>query len=114
MKIQIDASVSRVQVNPGMYGIFFEEINHAGDGGIYAELVQNRDFEANTPPVGTNFCGNWLMTPQGSIERKWFKTDLPGWSLIAEGRARGAIRQVDSPHRNAQSPPATVGTEGRL
>lgn len=29
------------------YGIFFEEINHAGDGGLYAELVRNRSFEDN-------------------------------------------------------------------
>ncbi|RYG47676.1 alpha-N-arabinofuranosidase, partial [bacterium] len=27
-----------------MYGVFFEEINHAGDGGIYSELVKNRSF----------------------------------------------------------------------
>ena len=34
-----------VWVNPHMYGIFFEEINHGGDGGLYAELVRNRNFE---------------------------------------------------------------------
>lgn len=28
-----------------LYGVFFEDINHAADGGLYAELVQNRDFE---------------------------------------------------------------------
>lgn len=27
------------------YGIFYEEINHAGDGGLYAELIRNRSFE---------------------------------------------------------------------
>ena len=48
--IQIDAAAPRVAVNPRMYGIFFEEINHAGDGGLYAELVQNRDFEAHNAP----------------------------------------------------------------
>ncbi len=37
-------------VSPDLYGVFFEEINQAGDGGIYAELVKNRGFEdANTP-----------------------------------------------------------------
>ena len=30
------------------YGIFFEEINHAGDGGLYAELIRNRSFEDNS------------------------------------------------------------------
>lgn len=28
-----------------LYGIFFEDINHSADGGLYAELVQNRSFE---------------------------------------------------------------------
>ena len=32
-------------VSPTLYGVFFEEINHAGDGGLYAELVRNRDFQ---------------------------------------------------------------------
>ncbi len=34
-------------INPLHYGIFFEEINHAGDGGLYAELIRNRSFEDN-------------------------------------------------------------------
>ncbi len=29
----------------GLFGIFFEDINHAADGGLYAELVRNRSFE---------------------------------------------------------------------
>ena len=29
------------------YGIFYEEINHAGDGGIYAELIRNGPMEEN-------------------------------------------------------------------
>jgi len=32
-------------VSPTLYGIFFEEINRAGDGGLYAEMIQNRSFE---------------------------------------------------------------------
>lgn len=34
-------------VNEDFYGIFFEELSHAGDGGLYAELIQNRSFEDN-------------------------------------------------------------------
>lgn len=37
-----------VAVSPTLYGAFFEDINRAGDGGLYAELVQNRSFEDNT------------------------------------------------------------------
>jgi len=40
------------RVNPSMYGIFFEEINHGGDGGLYAELVRNRSFEDGPTPDG--------------------------------------------------------------
>lgn len=33
---------------PLMYGLMFEDINHSGDGGIYAELIQNRAFQGST------------------------------------------------------------------
>lgn len=33
-------------VSPTLYGVFFEEIGHAGEGGIYAELIQDRSFDA--------------------------------------------------------------------
>jgi len=49
------------KVSPLLYGIFFEEINRAGDGGLYAEMVQNRSFEDADKPV------TWtLVTPQGA------------------------------------------------
>src|SRR5262245_39390810 len=32
-------------ISPDLVGIFFEDINYAADGGLYAELVQNRSFE---------------------------------------------------------------------
>src|SRR5690625_7547352 len=30
-----------------LYGLFFEDLNHAADGGLYAEMIQNRSFEFN-------------------------------------------------------------------
>ena len=45
LTVTVDSSRPGAQVSPRLYGIFFEEINHAGDGGLYAELVQNRSFE---------------------------------------------------------------------
>lgn len=38
--LQADKPGARVQ--PTMYGIFFEDINYAADGGLYAEMVKNR------------------------------------------------------------------------
>ena len=43
--VTLNVSEKGAPVSPSMYGVFFEEINHAGDGGLYAELVQNRSFE---------------------------------------------------------------------
>ncbi len=43
--LAIDAAHPGAAVSPVMYGIFFEDINYAGDGGLYAELVENRSFE---------------------------------------------------------------------
>ncbi len=48
--IRVDLSAPGVNVSPMLYGIFFEEINHAGDGGLYAEMVQNRSFEDSDSP----------------------------------------------------------------
>ena len=43
--LQINAAVPGPPLNPLMYGLMTEEINHAYDGGLYAELIQNRAFK---------------------------------------------------------------------
>lgn len=43
-QIVIDALNKQVPLGD-IYGIFFEDLNHAADGGLYAELIQNRSFE---------------------------------------------------------------------
>lgn len=43
--LSVDASKSISEIQPTMYGIFFEDINFAADGGLYPELVKNRSFE---------------------------------------------------------------------
>nr|WP_285855694.1 alpha-L-arabinofuranosidase C-terminal domain-containing protein [Paenibacillus camelliae] len=45
------------QVSPVMYGLFYEDINNAADGGIYAELVRNRSFEAFSFDSFSHVCG---------------------------------------------------------
>ena len=34
--VEVDLNDKRVEVSPTLYGIFFEDINHAADGGLYA------------------------------------------------------------------------------
>lgn len=47
VQIHVDATQPAVSISPMLYGIFYEDINHAADGGIYAELIRNRSFEDN-------------------------------------------------------------------
>src|SRR6059058_2237013 len=51
---QITVSVNKpiTAVSPTMWGIFFEDINFAADGGLYAEMVKNRSFEFYNPMMG--------------------------------------------------------------
>ncbi|WP_086736945.1 alpha-L-arabinofuranosidase C-terminal domain-containing protein [Streptomyces glaucescens] len=46
--ITVDPSATGATIDDTMYGVFFEDINRAADGGLYAELVQNRSFEYST------------------------------------------------------------------
>ncbi len=71
----ITANKIVAHVQPTMYGIFFEDINMAADGGVYAELVKNRSFE--------------------------FNNSLAGWTEIKKGGGDGSITVDD---RKAERP----------
>ena len=49
-------------VQPTMYGIFFEDINFGADGGLYAEMVENRSFEFPQRLMGWNTYGNVTLS----------------------------------------------------
>jgi len=65
-------------ISPDLMGVFFEDLNHAGDGGLYAELIQNRSFEfrATEQPTWNNLSF-WTVTPLGGakgsmrVEQAW-------------------------------------------
>lgn len=104
MTLRVDASAPRTAVSPSLYGIFFEEINHAGEGGLYAEMVLNRDFEITTLPKGAQWAGNLLRTDARWQERKWFGNELWDWKLLAEDGAKGAVKLVADGPLNDRNP----------
>lgn len=70
------ANTLTVQVNkPGakvpdtMYGIFFEDINYAADGGLYAEMVKNRSFEFPQSLLGWTTFGKVEVKDDGPFDR---------------------------------------------
>jgi alpha-L-arabinofuranosidase len=50
--IVVNVDKPKSEIKPTMWGIFFEDINFAADGGLYAELVKNRSFEFYKPRTG--------------------------------------------------------------
>ena len=57
-QLTVQANKPGATIQPTMYGIFFEDINFGADGGLYAEMVQNRSFEFPTRLMGWNAFGN--------------------------------------------------------
>ena len=54
--VTIDLDAPGKPISPDLFGIFFEDLNYAADGGLYGELVQNRSFEyqATEQPAWNN------------------------------------------------------------
>ena len=50
--VNVDTNPTKT-VSPDLYGIFFEDINNAADGGLYAELIRNRSFEDDSKAIPT-------------------------------------------------------------
>lgn len=89
-ELVINLQEKGAEVAPSMYGIFFEEINHAGDGGLYAELVKNRSFEELEMPEGYYAEGDVLHPKEvcnhltGKVSHgsfRWTTEPVPGWAL---------------------------------
>ncbi len=65
----IDLKKVGAPIQPTMYGIFFEDINYAADGGLYAELVKNRSFEFPYALQGWKAFGRVEIREDGPFDR---------------------------------------------
>lgn len=83
--IIIDLDGFSVPVNKNLYGVTIEEINHAIDGGVYAEMIQNRSFEDGVPPLNCPYDAkrNVLSTPNGWTIPFIRPDSTPGWRKIS-------------------------------
>jgi alpha-L-arabinofuranosidase len=76
MIIRTDKTGAEIQ--PTMYGLFFEDINYAADGGLYAELVKNRSFEFPQNLMGWKSFGRVTVRNDGPFERNPHYVRLAG------------------------------------
>lgn len=68
-ELDVQANKIGASVSSTMYGIFFEDINFAADGGLYAELVKNRSFEFPQHFMGWKTFGNVTLQKDGPFNR---------------------------------------------
>lgn len=83
-ELKVDTAAAGTKVSPNLYGIFYEDINHAADGGLYAELVQNRSFEYN------------------SVDNSGYN-GLTAWTRVARGGATGTATVTGDKPLNANN-----------
>ena len=70
VQITINTKARGAAIQPTMWGLFFEDINYAADGGVYAELVKNRSFEFRPDHyMGWSVFGNVELRNDGPFER---------------------------------------------
>ncbi|MDY3847845.1 MAG: alpha-L-arabinofuranosidase C-terminal domain-containing protein [Prevotella sp.] len=67
--MDINTKKAGAKIQDTMYGLFFEDINYAADGGLYGELVKNRSFEFPQSFMGWQVFGDVLLKNDGPFER---------------------------------------------
>ena len=75
--VSVDYDNPTAPLGDELYGIFFEDINFAADGGLYAELVQNRSFEYYSIPGGNPLSEGY--------------NPLTSWEKIEHGQAKCSL-----------------------
>ena len=96
--IAIDVSRPGAAIPRGLFGLFFEDINFAADGGLYPELVKNRSFEFTEPLAGWsknfNSEGELIALDEGGLNENnrhylRLRSQSPAGFSIANSGFRG-------------------------
>jgi len=70
--LTVQAGTHAKAISPDLFGIFFEDINYAADGGLYGELIQNRSFEYDATEQPTwNALSCWQLVKRGGGDGGW-------------------------------------------
>jgi len=88
--VQVNKPIADIQ--PTMWGVFFEDINLGADGGIYAELIKNRSFEFYQPLMGWKVTQNRFN--EGSVlivNREEKNTNNPRFIRITKEAAADTL-----------------------
>jgi alpha-L-arabinofuranosidase len=76
--ITIDLAKEGIAISPDLWGIFYEEINRAGDGGLYPEMIYNRGFEEKNIPSTLKYDTGYIFAP---VMQDYENRDVHNWSF---------------------------------
>ena len=93
LQVNIDATSSK-PISDKLIGIFFEDINYSADGGLYAELLQNRDFEYNNADHGRE--PNWSATHSWSVKGEGMTFDIATEDPLHDNQLHYAVLKVSA------------------
>jgi alpha-N-arabinofuranosidase len=89
--VTVQAGSGGKPISPDLFGIFFEDLNYAADGGLYAELVQNRSFEYSQADT-----------------KDW--NSLTSWELVQRDGGQGSVAVETASPLNDKNPHYAVLT----
>lgn len=94
-RITVDITDTK-KISDKLIGIFFEDINYAADGGLYAELIQNRDFEYSQADVkGGN--KEWTARYAWKLEGDGGSWEIADAEPVHPNNAHYALLEVQEP-----------------
>jgi alpha-L-arabinofuranosidase len=112
--ISIDLTEEGAEIPKGLWGIFYEEINHAGDGGLYPEMIYNMGFEEKNIPLNTTFADGFIAAPSkpnyasGLIKNFRYRFNAneksEGWILEPTGKSQVKMAVVTDNPLNKATP----------
>jgi alpha-N-arabinofuranosidase len=124
IKVQVDKPSHRI--SPRLYGVFFEDINFGGDGGLSAELVKNGGFEFPQAMMGWREVRSQAAAgavsilrdaPQRASNANYLRIDTleadSGYGVVNEGFRGMGVRQGEAYHFSAWAR-ATAGETEQL
>lgn len=77
IRVTVEAGSAGKPISGKLFGIFFEDLNYAADGGLYAEMVQNRSFEYSSRDVpGWHAFTGWEVVQRDGGTARYYIGDV--------------------------------------
>ncbi len=107
-KITVNTKNKKFPTASSLYGLFFEDINRSGDGGLYPELLRNRSFDDSIIPDDLSPVGDNVQNETGWVyeighgeglprwREKVAPTDVPAWYAVSADMALDTADTLNS------------------